>query len=153
MLNTEPAIVAARSYIGTPFVHQGRQPGLGLDCVGMVFCAFLAAGWQPLWTATADAIWRPEYPDPPDGQWVLDRFSSECDEIDETSRDALQPCDLMLFSRHTGDLPQYVTMISQVEDVRRPLLIHVHYAYRRVMENHFAPGFLPHLHSVWRVRQ
>lgn len=26
----------ARSYIGTPFQHQGRMPGVGLDCAGVV---------------------------------------------------------------------------------------------------------------------
>ncbi len=26
----------ARSTLGTPFRHQGRQPGIGLDCVGLV---------------------------------------------------------------------------------------------------------------------
>ena len=29
----------ARSYIGTPFHHQGRLPGVGLDCAGVVVCA------------------------------------------------------------------------------------------------------------------
>lgn len=38
---------AAASYIGTPFSHQGRQPGLGLDCIGLVLCAFWACGYQP----------------------------------------------------------------------------------------------------------
>lgn len=26
----------ARSYLGTPFVHQGRKPGVGLDCAGLI---------------------------------------------------------------------------------------------------------------------
>lgn len=34
---TPAAIVAAaRAEIGTPFRHQGRQPGLALDCAGLV---------------------------------------------------------------------------------------------------------------------
>lgn len=32
-------IEAARSFVGTPFHHQGRLPGVGLDCVGVVVCA------------------------------------------------------------------------------------------------------------------
>lgn len=28
----------ARGYIGTPFHHQGRAPGHGLDCVGVYVC-------------------------------------------------------------------------------------------------------------------
>lgn len=34
----------ARSYIGTPFRHQGRRPGRGLDCAGVVVCALRALG-------------------------------------------------------------------------------------------------------------
>lgn len=29
-------IAHARACVGTPFLHQGRQPGLGLDCAGLV---------------------------------------------------------------------------------------------------------------------
>ncbi len=40
-----PAIVAAvRSCVGTRFRAQGRTPGLGLDCVGVVLVAAVAAG-------------------------------------------------------------------------------------------------------------
>lgn len=33
---TRQVINAARAYIGTPFRHQGRVKGLGVDCVGLV---------------------------------------------------------------------------------------------------------------------
>lgn len=31
-------VAAARRMVGTRWRHQGRQPGLGLDCVGLVVC-------------------------------------------------------------------------------------------------------------------
>jgi cell wall-associated NlpC family hydrolase len=34
----------ARTYLGTPFRHQGRVPGRGLDCAGVIVCAARAAG-------------------------------------------------------------------------------------------------------------
>jgi len=34
----------AKTFLGTPFRHQGRTPGLGLDCVGVVVCALQALG-------------------------------------------------------------------------------------------------------------
>jgi NlpC/P60 family putative phage cell wall peptidase len=37
-------IVAARRCLGTPFHHQGRQPGIGLDCIGLIVIALQAAG-------------------------------------------------------------------------------------------------------------
>ncbi|MGF1607509.1 MAG: hypothetical protein ACFB22_14350 [Rhodothalassiaceae bacterium] len=33
------AVAAARACVGTPFRHQGRQPGHGLDCVGLILQA------------------------------------------------------------------------------------------------------------------
>lgn len=43
-----PAIVAAaRTCVGTRFRAQGRVPGLGLDCVGVVLVAAAAAGVLP----------------------------------------------------------------------------------------------------------
>lgn len=35
---------AARSMIGTPFVHQGRVPGAGLDCSGLAICTAAKCG-------------------------------------------------------------------------------------------------------------
>jgi hypothetical protein len=34
----------AKSYIGTPFRHQGRSPHFGLDCAGVLVCALEGAG-------------------------------------------------------------------------------------------------------------
>ena len=31
-------VKAARTYIGTPFHHRERQPGIALDCVGLLVC-------------------------------------------------------------------------------------------------------------------
>lgn len=34
----------AMSYVGTPYRHQGRSPGTGLDCIGIVVCALQSIG-------------------------------------------------------------------------------------------------------------
>ena len=34
----------ADRFIGTPYRHQGRTPGLGLDCAGVLVCALQSAG-------------------------------------------------------------------------------------------------------------
>lgn len=44
MSTADRFVAAARSYVGTRFVHQGRAPGAGLDCLGVVVCAAEAAG-------------------------------------------------------------------------------------------------------------
>lgn len=40
----QAVVERALSYVGTPYLHQGRLPGLGLDCYGVVGCAFREAG-------------------------------------------------------------------------------------------------------------
>jgi murein DD-endopeptidase / murein LD-carboxypeptidase len=40
-------VAAARACVGTRFRPQGRVPGLGLDCVGVVLVAAAAAGVLP----------------------------------------------------------------------------------------------------------
>jgi NlpC/P60 family putative phage cell wall peptidase len=37
-------VAAARECLGTPFRHQGRLPGVALDCAGLVRHALVAAG-------------------------------------------------------------------------------------------------------------
>ena len=39
-------VEAARKCLGTPFHHQGRQPGIGLDCIGLIVVALRAAGFK-----------------------------------------------------------------------------------------------------------
>lgn len=43
--DVETMIAAARGCLGTPFHHQGRMPGVGLDCIGLVVVALQAAGF------------------------------------------------------------------------------------------------------------
>lgn len=40
----EALAATARTFIGTPFGHQGRMPGFELDCAGVVVCAMEAVG-------------------------------------------------------------------------------------------------------------
>ena len=40
-------IAAARSYLRTPYGHQGRMPGVLLDCVGVPICAARQVGLKP----------------------------------------------------------------------------------------------------------
>lgn len=37
-------VAAARACLGTPWVHQGRRPGVGLDCVGLLVAIARALG-------------------------------------------------------------------------------------------------------------
>jgi cell wall-associated NlpC family hydrolase len=41
---THSAVELARQYVGVPFRHQGRDPAIGLDCVGLLVVVFRALG-------------------------------------------------------------------------------------------------------------
>ena len=38
MATSKSIVKKAREYIGTPFRHQGRLKGVGVDCAGLVIC-------------------------------------------------------------------------------------------------------------------
>src|SRR5208282_1236553 len=46
MTKTDTMIAAARACRSTPFHHQGRKPGVGLDCIGLIVVALRAAGMK-----------------------------------------------------------------------------------------------------------
>lgn len=60
-------VAAARSCVGTPFLHQGRVRGIGLDCAGLVLYAAADAGLPyrdypglnyPRWPTMGDRLRR-----------------------------------------------------------------------------------------------
>lgn len=36
---------AARQFLGVPFLHQGRNPAVGIDCIGLIVCSFIVCAW------------------------------------------------------------------------------------------------------------
>lgn len=64
-MNAAAFIAAARSMVGTPYRHQGRLPGVGLDCIGLPF----AAAWEVgLVDRSVDVR---DYPSRPDGHSLI----------------------------------------------------------------------------------
>ena len=61
-MSAENFITAARSFVGTPFKHGQRLPGVGIDCIGVLVCAAQACGYSH-----QD---KKAYPLRPDGQLV-----------------------------------------------------------------------------------
>jgi cell wall-associated NlpC family hydrolase len=44
MITRGDIVAVARSYVGTPFHHQGRVKGVGVDCVGVIVCVLRELG-------------------------------------------------------------------------------------------------------------
>lgn len=79
-------ILAARQCIGTPFRHQGRWPGRGLDCVGLVRYPAVALG---LYNDDADVFGYREIPDPERMERELENWFEPID------KSAIAPADIL----------------------------------------------------------
>ena len=94
-----------RSWIGTPYRHQGSRKGVGCDCLGLV---------MGVWHAVYGS--QPEQPGPYAPDWAeaggQDRLlSAACRHCRQKERDAMSAGDLLLFrwrphlpAKHAGIL-------------------------------------------------
>jgi len=91
----------ARTYLGTPFHHQGRLPGVGLDCVGVLICV---AKELRLVAADFDVT---GYQRQPDGVVLMRHLSEHLLPVEQT---AMQPGDIVCvaFDKH----PQHVGIVG-----------------------------------------
>lgn len=92
-----PAFIeTVRSYCGTRWRHQGRLPGIGLDCGGVHVCAAQAVG-LPVHDHPGG------YPRLPDGFTIEAILSQDLVKLDPMpAPDDLQPGDLLLFDYGMG---------------------------------------------------
>lgn len=108
-----PIVTEARHWIGTPFHHQGRLRGVGVDCVGLVIgiCESLnlhsraldKKGRKVPFTALDEQGYAPE----PQGNLLRTKLDAFLEPI---PADSMKPGDIALFvmARH----PQHVAIIG-----------------------------------------
>jgi NlpC/P60 family putative phage cell wall peptidase len=118
----------ARSYLGTPFRHQGRLRGVGVDCVGLVVGVGGALGLLDHDNAT--------YPRQPDGETLLAELRGHLDEV--PLADASLGDVLVFWFLRRRRWPQHVGIASACG------IIHTHAHVGRVVEHG--------LDGAWRAR-
>lgn len=121
-------IRVAKSYLGTQFIHQGRLPGVGLDCAGVVVCALRECDYEVHDKSGYGRI--------PTGGEFQAAVWLHCDQIKLAE---VKPGDLMMFAFRQE--PQHIAIVSQVEPI---LLIHSWSDVGRVVENG--------LDNIWQSR-
>lgn len=99
--NVNRFITAARACVGTPFRHQGRLPGIGLDCAGLVIHAAKAIG-VTLKDYTG-------YPDTP-FNGMLKRMCDEQIFLREIPKTDALPGDILLM--RVREAPQHLAIVS-----------------------------------------
>ena len=137
------AIDAARAMLETPWQHQGRLPGVALDCVGLLICAARQIGY------VASDFDINGYGRQPDGV-ALERYLRE--HLDPVAQPDMRPGDVVCvaFSRqpqHVGILGHYrhggLSIIHAAGVVDPP----------RVVETRLLLGRLMQFRSAWRWRE
>lgn len=92
-------IAEARSWVGTPFHHQGRLKGVGVDCAGLLICVGKALGLSDFDVTGYARV--------PDGRTLL----RHCDEhMTRIPRDEAQPGDVLLMRWRR--YPQHVAIVA-----------------------------------------
>lgn len=100
---TRNAIVTeALDWLGTPFVHCGREKGVGVDCVGLVICVYHTVGLLNNFDYNSYSTFAPEGTT----RNMLLRF---CDPL--MSLDMALKGDLLLFRIHGYE--QHVAIVTE----------------------------------------
>lgn len=104
MVTRADVVRVARSYIGTPFAHAQRSPGIGMDCAGVLVC--VARELQLVYPDFDVPAYVPE----PDGRsmmaWLGEYMGPR------VSEDEMQPGDAVVmvsdqYPQHLGILGDY----------------------------------------------
>lgn len=106
----------ARSLIGVPFVHQGRDARFGVDCRGMLLVIADRIGYR------LSREWRSDYARNPDGAEFREALEAELQSL--PSLEYAQPGDVFLirFPRQTSGEATHVAMLA--EGPYESMLIH-----------------------------
>jgi NlpC/P60 family putative phage cell wall peptidase len=125
----ERIVETARECIGTPWHHQGRVVGVGLDCVGML--EYVGH------TLNLTDFHAHDYARIPDGVTMQATMDLHLDRVPFSER---QTGDILLF--RIKEQPQHVGIITDING--REGIIHAHAPSRRVVEHG--------MDSIWKAR-
>lgn len=131
----------ARELIGVPWHHQGRDPVLGLDCIGLGVVYLRAKGYV--------IIDRSDYGHDPDGALYAEivRVLGQPIASGANAGQHIAPGDfvLMEFTRHR---PRHVGLIG--DHPHGPTIIHADNKERRVVEHRADDKWKRRITDVWR---
>jgi cell wall-associated NlpC family hydrolase len=114
MTRTE-IVTIARSYIGTPFHHQGRVKGVGIDCVGLLVCVMRECG------LTVED--KADYNGLIDSALLRSKLDTH---LVQHCNASLQPGDILLL--RIGKHPQHIAIVTDTG------IIHTHQGSGKVVE-------------------
>ncbi len=140
-MTADDILAAARQCLGTPFRHQGRLIGIGLDCAGVAVHVATQLGH--------DVIDLPAYGrTPADGQLEALLEAQPClSLIDDNPCGArARPGDLLLM-RFTRD-PQHLAILTDEQTI-----VHAYESVGTCCEHRLSPAWAARIVRVYRFRE
>lgn len=125
----------ARTWIGTPFHHQGRAKGAGVDCAGLVIGVAHELGLSDF-----DVTGYAHQPDEAMFRRVLDA------QMDRVAREDLLPGDVLTFAY---EREQHLAILTTAAPAA---IVHAWAKARRVVEHGLDDAFSARLRGCWRFR-
>ena len=125
MITREQVVLEARTWLGTPFHHQGRLKNVGVDCIGIIICVANDLKLSDFKTTS--------YTRQPNGDMLRALLAQELIEI---PIEEIQPADIALF-RFENE-PQHVGFITDIG------LLHSYMQVKKCIETS--------LDEIWKSR-
>lgn len=130
-------IEEARDWLGTPWKHQGRLKGVGVDCVGFVVEVARAVGVLEVNEAA-------NYQRRPNGNTLRSEFDRHLARVPLV---ALRPGDVVLLA--SVDVADHVALVGDHPDGLS--LIHAYLPQRRVVEHRLDDQWRERIVSAYRL--
>jgi len=133
MSTRQDIVDLARTLIGTPWLHQGRQPKLGLDCIGLIKVVGENFG-----LVDGDYLRYGRQPIPLQMQTLMEQYLDPIDELENG-------CIVWLAVTH---VPQHVAIYTKENTI-----IHaVNFGPNKVVENGFTQPWPQKLKGIYKFR-
>lgn len=122
----EAVVFSARKCLGTPFIHQGRKPGIGLDCAGLLLQVAKELGLPQQDYARRDYSRFPLL-----GKHLFDFVAGQTTQV---ASDKMQKGCILMFWIARPDLPQHLGIYTS-----HGRMIHAWSDAKRVTECYLGP--------------
>jgi len=134
VISQEAIVAEARTWIGVPFLHQGRSRN-GVDCIGLVLCVRAALGPFP------EAQGKPTtYSRTARDASLLSYMTDECEQGLEP-----EPGGIVLIQWPGTQQPSHVAICTGEN------IVHSYARQRRVLEVGYRAQWTKWTHSFWRI--
>lgn len=139
MVTRADVVREARSWKETPFHHQGRMKGVGVDCVGVVIKVAQDLG---LTTFDADG-----YGTIPNGRHLRQGCT---DNMDPIPTDEIRPGDVLLMRWER--FPQHLAVVTEGHGVRGLGVVHSYSQIGKCIEHGLSQDWLDRVVQAYRLR-